>query len=344
MADGVHQSLIVPADETDSVVLRICLLSISDGYWARFVTSLKTARQSVNLSLWPHKIIALREYWRIIYARSHRSGCDHREDGRGQHGGVSMADRNIPTLIIDPVILFREGLRRILYEAGFQPVWCSDRPPVGPLPELSGNVTPLLIVGGDMEEAMVQIAEVKRLYPYSRQVLLLEDISQPQLVTAFRSGAYTLLLRRSSCEALIATLKLVLDGVSVLPTDLLDALLGAREAPVALVPALAPEVDTTSASPDVVRSFGLSTREYSVAQNLREGLSNKEIARLLGITEATVKVHVKAILRKARVRNRTQVAMWAARLGLEELPRTQLDSGVVGSRTTESQLCCGRLA
>lgn len=154
-----------------------------------------------------------------------------------------------------------------------------------------------------MEEAMVQIAEVKRLYPYSRQVLLLEDISQPQLVTAFRSGAYTLLLRRSSCEALIATLKLVLDGVSVLPTDLLDALLGAREAPVALVPALAPEVDTTSASPDVVRSFGLSTREYSVAQNLREGLSNKEIARLLGITEATVKVHVKAILRKARVRN-----------------------------------------
>ncbi len=191
---------------------------------------------------------------------------------------------------------------------------------------------------------MVQIAEVKRLYPYSRQVLLLEDISQPQLVTAFRSGAYTLLLRRSSCEALIATLKLVLDGVSVLPTDLLDALLGAREAPVALVPALAPEVDTTSASPDVVRSFGLSTREYSVAQNLREGLSNKEIARLLGITEATVKVHVKAILRKARVRNRTQVAMWAARLGLEELPRTQLDSGVVGSRTTESQLCCGRLA
>jgi hypothetical protein len=53
-----------------------------------------------------------------------------------------------------------------------------------------------------------------------------------------------------------------------------------------LVPALAPEVDTTSASQDVVRSFGLSTREYSVAQNLREGLSNKEIARLLGATDS----------------------------------------------------------
>ena len=49
---------------------------------------------------------------------------------------------------------------------------------------------------------------------------------------------------------------------------------------------------------------------------LREGQPNKEIARGLGITEATVKVHVKAILRKARVRNRTQVALWAAELGI----------------------------
>jgi two-component system nitrate/nitrite response regulator NarL len=53
-----------------------------------------------------------------------------------------------------------------------------------------------------------------------------------------------------------------------------------------------------------------------VLEQLLNGLQNKEIARRLGITEATVKVHVKAILRKARVRNRTQVAMWASRLNV----------------------------
>ena len=49
-----------------------------------------------------------------------------------------------------------------------------------------------------------------------------------------------------------------------------------------------------------------------VLTGLREGLPNKQIARSLGIAEATVKVHVKAILRKARVRNRTQAAIWAS--------------------------------
>ena len=43
-----------------------------------------------------------------------------------------------------------------------------------------------------------------------------------------------------------------------------------------------------------------------------EGDSNKLIARKFDITEATVKVHVKAILRKIRAKNRTQAAIWAA--------------------------------
>jgi len=49
---------------------------------------------------------------------------------------------------------------------------------------------------------------------------------------------------------------------------------------------------------------------------LREGDSNKIIARRIGLAEATVKTHVKAILRKVGVKNRTQAALWAiANLG-----------------------------
>ena len=77
----------------------------------------------------------------------------------------------IPAMIIDPIALFREGLSRILQEANFNPVWCSDRPPVGQLRALSGQVSFLLIIGTEIEEAIVQIAEVKRIYPISRVVL-----------------------------------------------------------------------------------------------------------------------------------------------------------------------------
>ena len=55
----------------------------------------------------------------------------------------------------------------------------------------------------------------------------------------------------------------------------------------------------------------LSERETQILRGLIEGQSNKTIARTLDIMEATVKVHVKAILRKTGVQNRTQAAIWA---------------------------------
>ena len=57
----------------------------------------------------------------------------------------------------------------------------------------------------------------------------------------------------------------------------------------------------------------LSRREYQVVRCLAIGLSNKTIARELNITEGTVKVHVKGLLRKVKAANRTQLAIWALR-------------------------------
>ena len=57
---------------------------------------------------------------------------------------------------------------------------------------------------------------------------------------------------------------------------------------------------------------GLSVRETVILRCLMDGDSNKIIARKFDITEATVKVHVKAILRKIQAKNRTQAAIWAA--------------------------------
>jgi DNA-binding CsgD family transcriptional regulator len=72
---------------------------------------------------------------------------------------------------------------------------------------------------------------------------------------------------------------------------------------------------------------GLSRRETSILRLLMQGTSNKVIARQLTITEATVKVHIKAILRKLRLHNRTQAAMWAS---------NHLDVGVARSNGSEN--------
>jgi DNA-binding NarL/FixJ family response regulator len=76
-----------------------------------------------------------------------------------------------------------------------------------------------------------------------------------------------------------------------------------REQPVAI--ARGSDLPTTVATP------ALSERERQIIDGLIKGQSNKTIARACGITEATVKVHMKAILRKVPCCNRTLVAIWA---------------------------------
>jgi two-component system nitrate/nitrite response regulator NarL len=70
-------------------------------------------------------------------------------------------------------------------------------------------------------------------------------------------------------------------------------------------------IEPEPSAQDAEPSSNLSSRETAILNALVQGASNKIIAYRLSITEATVKVHVKAILRKIQVRNRTQAAIWA---------------------------------
>ena len=65
----------------------------------------------------------------------------------------------------------------------------------------------------------------------------------------------------------------------------------------------------------------MSERELVVVQHLANGMSNKEIARLLGIVDGTVKIHVRNVQRKLKLKNRTQIAVWAVEHGLQTLPQ-----------------------
>jgi len=88
-------------------------------------------------------------------------------------------------------------------------------------------------------------------------------------------------------------------------------------------------------SSDATRNLGLSDREKQILQCLVEGFANKLIARRLEIAEATVKVHIKGLLRKINVSNRTQAAIWALNQSVAARPQTSPALGASEDRAGE---------
>jgi len=68
------------------------------------------------------------------------------------------------------------------------------------------------------------------------------------------------------------------------------------------------------------RRSRVTEQEIGVTRLVAQGLGNKEIALRLGVSESTVKVHVKAILRVTKLQNRTQLALWAVAKGIASNP------------------------
>ena len=114
----------------------------------------------------------------------------------------------------------------------------------------------------------------------------------------FAAGAVGFLPKSEPAEVLQQAIRLVRGGGSYMPAR---ALADLREG-------VAP------ARPD---PSGLTPRQMDVLKSLMRGQPNKLIARELGLTEGTVKIHIAAILRALQARNRTEAVVVARRLGLE---------------------------
>jgi two-component system, NarL family, nitrate/nitrite response regulator NarL len=211
---------------------------------------------------------------------------------------------DVPTLLFEPNTLLREGLRRMLADTAYRLVATGSSLTEISLLAVSGDRPFLAIVDAVSDHASVlrQVQELKDTHPTAKAVVLVDRYDVKQLLAAFQAGADAYLVKTISCEVLIKSLDLVMLGESVFPAAALG-LLGQ------------PDVDQgteISHNVDEVSPRGLSARETVILRCLMQGDSNKLIARRFDITEATVKVHVKAILRKIHAKNRTQAAIWAA--------------------------------
>ena len=143
----------------------------------------------------------------------------------------------------------------------------------------------------------------------ARIVLLTDSLEGNFIVLAYQAGAAGVLHTGTAPEILIKSLELIMLGEKVFPAaTMLSATNGMTSLPQEHQPGTTEErID--SHLPGERR---LSQREQEILCLLTQGAPNKVIARKLNVAEATVKVHIKAILRKIRVQNRTQAAMWAA--------------------------------
>lgn len=201
----------------------------------------------------------------------------------------------------------REGLRRILISEEFHvrnsAVSAESFVPV----EGTGRAErPHIIILDDPQDPRESCRDLSERFPHAHLVVLAEDFDLEEVALAFGCGIDGYIVKEISCAPLIESLKLVALGEKVLPSQLAHNLGSVYHA----TPIIADGHEGRLVS-------DLSAREIEILKCLMHGLPNKVACRQLNISEATVKVHVKAILRKLRVANRTQAAIWAVKHGFD---------------------------
>jgi two-component system nitrate/nitrite response regulator NarL len=236
------------------------------------------------------------------------------------------------TVATHPCGIFRDGLRQTLAKSRFRPVRL--------LPSVSDDIERHLpsaegciwLFGVDKfnPDAERLVRKVRASNSAVRVVVLAASQDAADIVRALNVGVSGFLCQDIPGDQLLRSLDLIVLGETVIyphfwqmPLSELgsqaeadggmrvgDAANRAGHLPTRLgsetAGGLAGEEATSESS-----AGGLSRREILILRTLMDGASNKVIARKLVITESTVKVHMKAILRKLRLKNRTQAALWA---------------------------------
>lgn len=202
-------------------------------------------------------------------------------------------------LIVDDHQLAREGLKAVLSADGFEIV--AEAANGEDAVALAGQLIPDVVLmdvrlgpGIDGLEATRRIAALG----LPTRVLVLSLHEMPAYVReALAAGASGYVLKDASIVELRGAVAQVMAGQSVIPLNLINAAM--REQDRAPDPA-----DATAL---------LTAREREVLDLVATGQTNKEIARTLGVSPATVKAHVERIIAKLGVSDRTQAAVLAAR-------------------------------
>jgi two-component system nitrate/nitrite response regulator NarL len=276
-------------------------------------------------------------------ARVTRANVQNDEDGAGQPYGPAsslkrrdadnMSARDQQTVVVvDRNLLFRAGLIHALDRSRFRVVAECSSIDEAPFRSLTVDHRILLLIGvegtrfGSIQSALRDLRRkydnlyIIIFYDHDHSGALLPEMGEiGKLADAFlaKDGI--------GSESVLKALDLVLLGTSVISTEVLRRMAaeggnGAlQDALVAKDPNAAAKLERIQVSPRSAQEHSgdtLTVREKLILSHLMKGASNKAIAREVGITESTVKIHVRNLMLKIDAKNRTQAAMW----GYKRLP------------------------
>lgn len=148
---------------------------------------------------------------------------------------------------------------------------------------------------------LAALAAVREAFPASSVVVLSGEQDARIVRQAIEKGAMGFIPKSSTSSVMLQALRLVLARGIYLPPNALDATTSVEDQPRQVVD---------------VAIEGLSDRQMEVLRRVVQGKPNKVIARELAISEGTVKVHLSAVFRALKARNRTEIVFAAAKLGL----------------------------
>jgi two-component system nitrate/nitrite response regulator NarL len=220
-------------------------------------------------------------------------------------------------LLIDDHALFRFGVSELLERRGIEVVDALGECEAGI--ERVVETAPDVVLLDLRMPRLSGLEVLKRLRQAGQTMpvaMLTTSADERDLIASLKAGAQGYLLKDMEPDELISALKDILAGRTVVAKELTGILArvvqGAREEP-----------------REPAAFANLTPREQEILRHLAEGQSNKAIARELGITDGTVKLHVKAILRKLAVHSRVEAAVIAVERNLRTLDGGE--SGLAGS-------------
>ncbi len=227
----------------------------------------------------------------------------------GNHALAAQDATQVPTVLICGNFLLGEGIKHILSDTCFRIQEDAVHHPSN-LSRVSDAEVILFVVEATRSPSDIAgiIRELKAQCETARIVLLANNLEGDFIVLVHEAGAAGVLHTAAAPEVLIKSLELIMLGESVFPAAaILSAVNGMTPLP------QEHQYGTTTArvDRDLPGRRSLTQREQEILGFLTQGAPNKVIARNLNMAEATVKAHIKGILRKIDVQNRTQAAMWA---------------------------------
>lgn len=207
----------------------------------------------------------------------------------------------IRVMLVDDHMLFRRGLRRLLEDqAGFEVVGeaATGAEAIERACELMPDVI-LMDIYMPEGNGLEATRAIRARLPYARIVMLTVSDEDHNLFEAIKAGAQGYVLKK------------------IEPQELYDKVRSAARGEAPLSPQMAPrliaEFARLAAQHGAGEGDALTPREHQVLAAVAQGLSNKEIAASLGLSEYTIRNHLRNILEKLHLRNRTEAATYAVR-------------------------------